>query len=121
MWYTILILKHCKMTILLVRSHIDRTALFNTELQLSQWLVHIACSLTYMAGQLFHTGRKILMFGDDTWLKLFPGFFTRTDGVNSFFVSHLYQQFFPCLIIYHKFFLSYFLIVTVLMYDLVAG
>ncbi|PKI42107.1 hypothetical protein CRG98_037560 [Punica granatum] len=38
-------------------------------------------------GQLFRTGRKIWMFGDDTWLKLFPGLFTRTDGVSSFFVK----------------------------------
>lgn len=27
------------------------------------------------------------MYGDETWLKLFPGLFTRHDGVSSFFVS----------------------------------
>ncbi len=27
------------------------------------------------------------MFGDDTWLKLFPGRFVREDGTTSFFVS----------------------------------
>ena len=27
------------------------------------------------------------MYGDDTWLKLFPGFFERADGTTSFFVS----------------------------------
>ena len=27
------------------------------------------------------------MLGDETWIKLFPGLFTRQDGVNSFFVS----------------------------------
>ena len=27
------------------------------------------------------------MYGDDTWLKLFPGFFERSDGTSSFFVS----------------------------------
>lgn len=27
------------------------------------------------------------MYGDDTWLKLFPGFFDRADGTTSFFVS----------------------------------
>ncbi|TQS38963.1 hypothetical protein Golomagni_00517 [Golovinomyces magnicellulatus] len=30
---------------------------------------------------------KMIMFGDDTWLKLFPGIFDRFDGTNSFFVS----------------------------------
>lgn len=33
-----------------------------------------------------HTG-KLLMYGDDTWLKLFPGTFDRQDGTSSFFVS----------------------------------
>ena len=27
------------------------------------------------------------MYGDDTWLKLFPGTFSRADGTSSFFVS----------------------------------
>ena len=27
------------------------------------------------------------MYGDDTWLKLFPRMFLRTDGTTSFFVS----------------------------------
>ena len=30
---------------------------------------------------------KLIMFGDDTWLKLFPETFARTDGTTSFFVS----------------------------------
>jgi ethanolaminephosphotransferase len=30
---------------------------------------------------------SLLMFGDDTWLKLFPDMFTRADGTSSFFVS----------------------------------
>lgn len=30
---------------------------------------------------------KIIMYGDDTWLKLFPNFFARHDGTSSFFVS----------------------------------
>ncbi|KAI9147943.1 GPI ethanolamine phosphate transferase [Paramyrothecium foliicola] len=30
---------------------------------------------------------KLLMFGDDTWLKLFPDTFDRFDGTSSFFVS----------------------------------
>ena len=30
---------------------------------------------------------KLVMYGDDTWLRLFPGFFDRFDGTTSFFVS----------------------------------
>ncbi|KAJ2904243.1 hypothetical protein MKZ38_008454 [Zalerion maritima] len=30
---------------------------------------------------------KLLLYGDDTWLKLFPGMFDRYDGTSSFFVS----------------------------------
>ena len=30
---------------------------------------------------------KLVMYGDDTWLKLFPNTFARTDGTTSFFVS----------------------------------
>jgi predicted AlkP superfamily pyrophosphatase or phosphodiesterase len=30
---------------------------------------------------------KLVMYGDDTWLKLFPSTFTRADGTSSFFVS----------------------------------
>jgi ethanolaminephosphotransferase len=30
---------------------------------------------------------KLIMFGDDTWLKLFPDTFDRADGTSSFFVS----------------------------------
>lgn len=32
-------------------------------------------------------GGKLIMYGDDTWLKLFPGTFSRSDGTSSFFVS----------------------------------
>ena len=31
--------------------------------------------------------RKLVMYGDDTWLKLFPDTFFRYDGTSSFFVS----------------------------------
>ncbi|KAJ9301463.1 hypothetical protein DTO271G3_1598 [Paecilomyces variotii] len=30
---------------------------------------------------------RLVMYGDDTWLKLFPGMFDRADGTTSFFVS----------------------------------
>lgn len=32
-------------------------------------------------------GGKLVMYGDDTWLKLFPDNFSRVDGTSSFFVS----------------------------------
>ena len=32
------------------------------------------------------------MLGDETWLKLFPGLFTRHDGVSSFFVSIYFYE-----------------------------
>ncbi|KAJ1916265.1 major facilitator super transporter protein [Mycoemilia scoparia] len=38
--------------------------------------------------QLKHQGKKkINLFGDDTWIRLFPGIFSRTDGTSSFFVT----------------------------------
>ena len=30
---------------------------------------------------------RIVMYGDDTWMKLFPNVFSRADGTSSFFVS----------------------------------
>jgi hypothetical protein len=30
---------------------------------------------------------QLILYGDDTWLKLFPGMFSRSDGTTSFFVS----------------------------------
>lgn len=32
-------------------------------------------------------GRKSVMYGDDTWLRLFPGLWTESDGTTSFFVT----------------------------------
>ncbi|KAH9504211.1 hypothetical protein Btru_065320 [Bulinus truncatus] len=37
--------------------------------------------------QLRKEKRKIFFFGDDTWIKLFPGYFDKSDGTSSFFVS----------------------------------
>jgi ethanolaminephosphotransferase len=37
--------------------------------------------------QLKANGKRIHMFGDDTWLKLFPGMFDVKEGTASFFVS----------------------------------
>ncbi|KAL6704584.1 major facilitator superfamily transporter protein [Coniothyrium glycines] len=44
--------------------------------------------LAQIRAKRFESGTgKLLMYGDDTWLKLFPGFFERADGTSSFFVS----------------------------------
>lgn len=37
--------------------------------------------------QIRARGGQLVMYGDDTWLKLFPGMFEREDGTTSFFVS----------------------------------
>lgn len=37
--------------------------------------------------QMFLEDWKINMFGDDTWLKLFPEYFSKTEGTASFYVS----------------------------------
>ncbi|KAH3684419.1 hypothetical protein WICPIJ_004605 [Wickerhamomyces pijperi] len=37
--------------------------------------------------QLKSQGKKIHMYGDDTWIKLFPGMFDTFEGTSSFFVS----------------------------------
>lgn len=31
--------------------------------------------------------KRVIFYGDDTWLKLFPNLFTRSEGTTSFFVS----------------------------------
>ncbi|KIW27472.1 uncharacterized protein PV07_07206 [Cladophialophora immunda] len=41
---------------------------------------------TWLA-QLRAKGGNLVMYGDDTWLRLFPDFFARADGTTSFFVS----------------------------------
>ncbi|KFK32804.1 hypothetical protein AALP_AA6G290300 [Arabis alpina] len=44
-----------------------------------------------LLGQFFRIGWKMVMHGDETWLKLFPGLFMRHDGVSSFFVKDTVQ------------------------------
>ncbi|XP_057497088.1 GPI ethanolamine phosphate transferase 2 isoform X2 [Actinidia eriantha] len=51
---------------------------FNTQALLDDNLIR----------QFFNIGWKMVMFGDETWLKLFPGLFTRHDGVSSFYILH---------------------------------
>ncbi|KAF6160687.1 hypothetical protein GIB67_019627 [Kingdonia uniflora] len=40
-----------------------------------------------LLGQFHRIGWKMVMHGDETWIKLFPGVFARHDGVTSFFVK----------------------------------
>jgi ethanolaminephosphotransferase len=47
----------------------------------------LAAQDTWIAQFKKRTTKKVLMFGDDTWLKLFPYTFDREDGTTSFFVS----------------------------------
>ncbi|KKZ64982.1 hypothetical protein EMCG_09108 [[Emmonsia] crescens] len=42
---------------------------------------------TWLAQLRARPGGRLVMYGDDTWLKLFPGFFDRHDGTTSFFVA----------------------------------
>ena len=42
---------------------------------------------TWLAQLTAQPEGKLVMYGDDTWLKLFPGTFSRSDGTSSFFVS----------------------------------
>jgi len=37
--------------------------------------------------QLWKSGAKVNMFGDDTWTKLFPEYFNKVDGTSSFYVA----------------------------------
>ncbi len=37
--------------------------------------------------QFVAQGHKIIFYGDDTWLRLFPGKFLRSEGTTSFFVN----------------------------------
>jgi len=36
----------------------------------------------------FHSaGKRIVFYGDNTWIKMFPNLFERSDGTTSFFVT----------------------------------
>lgn len=47
----------------------------------------LASQDTWLAQMKAKKTGKLVMYGDDTWLKLFPGTFDRADGTSSFFVS----------------------------------
>lgn len=64
-----------------IGGYLDVALNFNTQAFLDDNLIE----------QFSRIGWKIVMLGDDTWLKLFPGMFTRHDGVSSFFVKDTVQ------------------------------
>ena len=37
--------------------------------------------------QLRRSGRRLIFYGDDTWMRLFPEHFIRAEGTTSFFVT----------------------------------
>lgn len=47
----------------------------------------LASQDTWLAQMKAKNTGKLVMYGDDTWLKLFPATFDRADGTTSFFVS----------------------------------
>ena len=47
----------------------------------------LASQDTWLAQMKAKDTGKLVMYGDDTWLKLFPGTFDRADGTTSFFVA----------------------------------
>ncbi|EGZ72112.1 hypothetical protein NEUTE2DRAFT_90037 [Neurospora tetrasperma FGSC 2509] len=47
----------------------------------------LASQDTWLAQMKAKGTGKLVMYGDDTWLKLFPGTFDRADGTTSFFVA----------------------------------
>ena len=40
-----------------------------------------------LISQMKSANKKIIFYGDDTWMRLFPEHFERTDGTTSFFVT----------------------------------
>ncbi|CAK7269348.1 major facilitator super transporter protein [Sporothrix epigloea] len=51
------------------------------------WLAQIKAKQPIPGSQQADAGGKLLLYGDDTWLKLFPDTFDRADGTSSFFVA----------------------------------
>lgn len=47
----------------------------------------LATQDTWLAQMKAKNTGKMVMYGDDTWLKLFPDIFDRADGTSSFFVA----------------------------------
>ncbi|KAK4430522.1 GPI ethanolamine phosphate transferase 2 [Sesamum alatum] len=64
-----------------VGGFLDVATNFNTQAFLDDNLI----------AQFLRIGWKMVMLGDETWLKLFPDMFARHDGVSSFFVKDTIQ------------------------------
>ena len=47
----------------------------------------LATQDTWLAQMKAKATGKMVMYGDDTWIKLFPESFDRADGTSSFFVA----------------------------------
>ncbi len=47
----------------------------------------LASQDSWLAQMRAKNSGKLVLYGDDTWLKLFPGTFDRSDGTSSFFVA----------------------------------
>jgi ethanolamine phosphate transferase 2 subunit G len=47
----------------------------------------LASQDTWIAQMKMKGTGKLVMYGDDTWIKLFPESFDRADGTSSFFVA----------------------------------
>lgn len=63
----------------------DTTSTLATQ---DTWLAQLRAHLHADAGTTNASREgKIVFYGDDTWLKLFPSFFAASDGTTSFFVS----------------------------------
>ena len=53
---------------------------------------NLASQDTWLAQMKARGTGKMVMYGDDTWLKLFPETFDRADGTSSFFVAVRYMK-----------------------------
>ncbi|XP_022102881.1 GPI ethanolamine phosphate transferase 2-like isoform X2 [Acanthaster planci] len=47
----------------------------------------VALAEDNLISQMHRQGRQLFFYGDDTWMKLFPGHFADADGTTSFFVT----------------------------------
>jgi ethanolamine phosphate transferase 2 subunit G len=56
----------------------------------------LAVQDTWLAQMKAKKSGKLIMYGDDTWLKLFPETFDRADGTTSFFVAVGQRRHNPC-------------------------
>ena len=51
--------------------------------------------------QLHAAGKRIVFYGDDTWIRMFPTLFQRSDGTTSFFVTDYTEVLVLCSVSYY--------------------